>query len=47
LFERRWGKCFVELAWLTTSCSQLGLLTQFFVGVAQLDFPVRLSQFVV
>jgi hypothetical protein len=38
---RRWGKCFVELAWLTF-CSTLGLRS-FFVGVALSGLPVGLS----
>ena len=43
LFEQRWGKCFVELAWLNFLFG-VGL-AQFFVGAALSDFPVRLSQF--
>ena len=45
LFEWRWGKCFVELAWLNFLFN-VGL-AQFFVGVAPSDFPVGLSQFFV
>jgi hypothetical protein len=43
--ERRWGKYFVELSWLTFLFN-IGL-AQFFVGVALSDFPVGLSQFFV
>ena len=48
LLERRWGKCFVELAWSTTFLFVVGLAraAQIFFGVTLLSgFPVGLSQF--
>jgi hypothetical protein len=53
LFERRKGKCFVELARLiVVFCARLVVvfrvgLEQFFVGVGLSRFPVGLSQFFV
>jgi hypothetical protein len=44
--DRRSGKCFVELAWsTTTSVFIVGLLVQVLVGVAQSEFHAGLSQF--